>query len=288
VSDGSLVFESYGKSSGLPAFSPSGTLLTFGGDLYRVSDSNLILSTAGHKAKFSPDGTLLLATHYGSYSGMDDAVWLYRVSDGSLVLEVKEPYVDDLTRFGLNSDFSPNSTLVAVGGSIYRTSDGSLAFEVEGNQPLFSPGGTLLATSADLYRVTDHDTGTVRLYRVSDGRLVLKAEGWDPVFSPDGTLLATTDYDTDTVRLYRVSDGSLLLEAKGRYYPCCPPQFSLDGTLLAMTTVSEESGYTVRLYRVSDGRLVLEVEGSPSQFSPDGTLLAIATDAGIELWGIAP
>ncbi len=234
----------------------------------------------------SPDHTLMAA---GSLE--DSRVWIYRVSDGQVVHELRG-HEDEV----LSVAFSPDGQLLASGSRdgtirIWNVSDGNFVHILRGHtrdvlSVAFSPDGQYLASGSW--------DNTARLWRVADGKLLYILWGhtkWvrSVAFSPDSTLLASGSWDK-TVRLWNVSDGSLAKEFQGQTNEVETVAFSPDGTLLAVSGILDK---TVRLLRVSDGQLVREFDGFKDQvkgasFSPDGTLLATASlDGTIELWGMA-
>lgn len=275
VSDGAALMRIHTQQSGIPTFSPEGTVLAVGGALYRAEDGSFIFDTAGDEVQFSPDGSAVMAASGGHYSASgigDRVVRVYHVEDGGLVLEAKACEAD----FGaawIDGAFSPDSTMIAVGGDVYRTSDGTQVPGVSGCSQLFSPDGSLVA-------MRDPYPSIVRLYHATDGHLVMEADGYAPQFSPDGALLITESVPGrgDVTQVYRVDDGRWVFTAEGAL-----AAFSPDGTLLA--TWSSYCG--TRVYRTSDGSLMRELPDA-SGFTLFPALLAVSTSTGLELWGIAP
>ncbi len=234
---------------------------------------------------FSPDHALIAA---GSLE--DSRVWIYRVSDGKVMHELRghEDEVESVA-------FSPDGQLLASGSRdgtirLWRVSDGQFVHILRGHtrdvlSVAFSPDGQFLASGSW--------DNTARLWRVGDGKLLSILWGhtkWvrSVAFSPDSTLLASGSWD-QTVRLWNVADGSLVK----MFRPGTEVEtvaFSPDARLLALSGIMDK---TVRLLRVSDGQLVREFDGYKDQvkgasFSPDGSLLAtLSRDGTIELWGMA-
>lgn len=157
--------------------SPDGSLLAIGApareergeetQLWSTGDGQLVRQLVGNSPVFSPDGTLL-----ATWSRVDSSVRLWRASDGVLL----HRFPAELTEVA----FSADSALLATGGGVYRTSDGSQICGCSGHSMIFSPDGSLLLTS---------NTPLVQLWRVSDCIVVQEVTGWGATLSPDGTLL---------------------------------------------------------------------------------------------------
>ncbi|MFN2299545.1 MAG: hypothetical protein ACK2UB_11910 [Anaerolineales bacterium] len=159
-------------------------------DLHSLYDTGDHTYAASHLA-FSPDGKWLAGVTD------DNAVRLWRVSDGFLVATMKghSATVNSLA-------FSPDGSLLASGSAdetirVWKVSTGSALEVLEGhsggvNGVAFSPDGSLLVSgSAD---------ASLRLWRIADGEtLHILDENIDGVndvaFSPSGLLIASGSAD---------------------------------------------------------------------------------------------
>ena len=190
--------------------------------------------------------------------------------------------------------FSPNSTLLAVGGDnqalgyLYNVETGKLVttFTKPGSDiadVAFSPDGKLLAST--------NEDGHTYFWDVAGMKLLsgVKDSGNGLAFSPNSTLLATGsgfnayvwDLATDKLVLNLHTASGIFAEA-----------FSPDGKLLAAAGLTSINA--VFLWNVSNGDRVVTLHDPNGQgvvdvaFSPDGTLLAAADyNGGTYLWDIA-
>jgi WD40 repeat protein len=133
-------------------FSPDGTLLSDGAQVWRVSSGSLIrILGDGSKrltVAFSPDGALL------AVDGDDTEVELWQVSDGSLLRTLGEK-----TEWTKDISFSPDGQhLVSIPVSrrslrLWRVSDGTLLRTIETptrvSSVVFLPNGTLAFGTSD-------------------------------------------------------------------------------------------------------------------------------------------
>lgn len=241
---------------------------------------------------FSPDGTMLASQ---SPLGAQNTIWLWRVSDGTLLSSLPGQVGGMLAFSPTSFEGNEEGTILASeseGGVVQlwriSTSDAlatarlirTLGPDVAGVSSFaFSPvtpggdtGGMILAIGS----IND----IVRLWQTGDGVLLRTLESGerggigDVTFSPDGTILASAI--GKTVQLWRVGDATRLHQLEGHTGSDISIAFSPDGTTLA--TGSTDDG-TLRLWQVRDGvplRMLEEHTGQVALmiFSPDGTLLA--------------
>lgn len=187
VADGTLIRSMSAHGYNTVRFSPDGQIVTAVGkrglDMWRVADGSLIRHIDGvtRALAFSPDGQMFATAGLagGEFSD-DDTIEFYRVSDGTLLRQLK-------WTGGVNVvAFTPDGqALVSVGWESNQAQDST--YSVPAN-------------------------GTIRFWRVSDGALLKtydQATGVsvnDVAVSPDGKFFAYTN-DT-TVTLARVPDYS--------------------------------------------------------------------------------
>jgi WD40 repeat protein/serine/threonine protein kinase len=224
---------------------------------------------------FSPDGGILAS------GGLDEAVRLWRTSDGGLVRALSGH-----SRGVSSVAFSPDGLTLAVGSldgtlRLWRVADGKLLWKIDGHDfsvlsVTFSPDGRTIVSGG-----TDTDVSSeVKLWRTSDGKLLWAAEGhtssiWSVVVSHNGQMIASGSRD-GTVRLWRLSDGKLLrrLNLASDVYAVA---FSHDDQLLATG-----GNGPIRFWTMSDGTehiLGWNYDGDGTRslvFSPDGQRLAWA------------
>jgi WD40 repeat protein len=328
VSDGSLVRELKDESwVGRAIFNPDGTLIaTHRGinvRLWRVSDGilarELKLADDGDtltKIEFSPDWSVVLSasTHFPPLgSPLPKPTRLSRVSDGSLIRELKEIASGDLVAF------RPDGSLLVSTTNFGRTKDGALDNRatvrlwqisdvslVRESQVPYQVSSVNFSSDGNLIELSDGNS--LRRFRVSDGNLLTpdldspqpgqgnrNLKDWNSLgdvwFGPDGSFLASG-------RMWRVSAGNpkgicsltLVSELKG-LAETTGVTFSSDSGLLATSRYDRELGigrydYILQLWRVSDGSLVREEKGltgdvhSPA-FSPNGSLIAVGSSENI-------
>jgi len=190
--------------------------------------------------------------------------------------------------------FSPNSTLLAVGGDngalgyLYNVKTGKLVttFTKPGSDiadVAFSPDGKLLASA--------NEDGHSYFWKLGSMKLLsgVKDSGDGLAFSPDSTLLATGSGFNAYV--WDIATDKLVLNlhtASGIFAVA----FSPDGKLLAAGGLTSIDA--VFLWNVSNGDRVDTLHDPGGQgvddvaFSPDGTLLAAADyNGGTYLWDLA-
>ena len=273
------------------AYSPNGQILAVGSSLgihfYNSSDLKSIRFTPTDSwvrvVAFSPDGKTLAS---GSY---DPVVRLWRVSDGTLLTELKghTAWVRALV-------FSPNGEILATGSDdntvrLWGIPKGDLKYSIsqgtEGVRAVaFSPDGTILATGG-------YDD-IIRLWQVSDGTLLREltgSTGWIRAlaFSPNGEWLASGGFD-HLVHLWRVADGELLVTRHEHSSSITGLAFSPDGEILASADVDT----TVRLWKMPTLEPYDMLTGHTDfvfsvAFSPDGKSLASGgADNSIRVWDV--
>lgn len=272
-------------------YSPDGQILAVGSSLgiYFFNSSTLQMTrfiptdSWVRTVAFSPDGSMLVS---GSY---DAIVRLWRVSDGSEVLELKghEAWVRSIS-------YSPDGSMLATASDddtvrLWDVSSGNPILVLrEGTQGIravaFSPDGAILATGGF--------DNVVRLWRVIDGTLLYELTGhadWIRclAFSPDGTLLTSSGFDSE-IFLWNVENGEKIRTLKGHSSSVLGLVFSPDGKLLASGSVDT----TVRLWRMPEGEPYDLLEDHSDfvysvSFSPDGRkLLSGAADNSVKLWDV--
>ncbi len=160
-----------------------------------------------HVLKFSRNGQILMVGGgRGSHSGK---VILFDVKSGNRVGEIGDEY--DVI---LGADFSPDQTIVALGGPkkmvrCYNVATGELMYEMKKHTDWvtaieFSPDGVLLATG-------DRSNG-VFVWEASTGREFYALNGHtaaitDISWAPDSNVVATASEDA-TVRLWEMQNGN--------------------------------------------------------------------------------
>jgi len=237
----------------------------------RVNDGSLVLDLNGawHIVP-NPDGKLIASRNEDHFPDGVSALRIWKVDNGSLAQELKEPFAIDGIAFSADGS-------VLVAGRLWRVSNGALS------NPVKLAGLTdhvdSVAVSKDNQWIATGGMNNLRLWQANDGSLVREIEGITGrvkrvALSPDGTWLASASTD-DGVQLWLVSDGSLVRTINKETKNVTKLIFSPDGNLLASTTPD-----TVQLWQVNDGCLMRETQGGwkSISFSPDSKLLA-STDA---------
>lgn len=161
-----------------------------------------------HVLKFSRNSQLLMAAGgRGAHSGK---VILFNVKTGERVAEIGDEY--DVI---LAADFSPDQTMVALGGPkkivrVYSVATGEMLYEKKKHTDWitsleFSPDGVLLATADRSNGLIVWEAFTGREFYVLNGHTnVISDVSW----APDGNLLASACEDT-TVKLWEMQNGNL-------------------------------------------------------------------------------
>ena len=263
------------------------------------------------KILFSPDSQgvtfLINSSNCGSQS---DLIWLWRVSDGALL--VKE--------FGEAVAFSPDGSLFATStkqdgqAKIWQVSDGSLIRTLSGQRNLkalaFSPDGKILAACylksvwlwdigegksfEEIYGkngyyycdLTFSKNGKYlwihsedeKLWSLEDKKLIVAPDWSAGEISPDGATLVTYDWNNYHYHLWRLADGSSL----GEYYPI-NHLFSPDG---AWITFAADDNPDTELVNTQTGELVSTLDGKMPLFLPDGRSLLTFSNDKINQWSL--
>lgn len=253
-------------------------------------DSNAQITDVPSVA-FSPDGTLLGAgveLYHASSQTSFGAVQIWRISDGALV--------QNFTSYGAavtSVAFSPDGQLIASGSAdrsvkVWQIANGTLISNrldhtQKVNEVAFSPDGQRLASASD--------DRTAKLYRSPNWEVERTLTGHTDnvtslAFSPNGATLATAGLD-ETIRLCRVADGGLLFSlAHGS--DVYAVAFSANGQTLA----SGGWGNTIKLWNPQSGILNDSLFGHTGPvlalaFAPDSRTLASASwypEYAIRLW----
>jgi len=225
----------------------------------------------------SPDGKLIASRNEDHSLDGISALNIWRVDDGSLAQQLKEPFTVD------GIAFSADGSVLAA-GRLWRVSNGELSNPVK-LEGLIDHVDSV-AVSRDNQWIATGGVKNLRLWQASDGKLVreikdITGQVNQIAFSPDGTWLASASSD-EGVQMWQVSDGGLVRTFSQQTKNVKKLVFSPDGNLLASATSN-----LVQLWRVDDGSLVRETQGRGDSisFSPDSKLLA-STDAGgkLGLW----
>jgi len=291
VESGACLFTFKGHSWSVKSicFSPNGKLLASASwstiRLWNVASRKCVGKLTGHTGyvecvRFSPDGKSLVS------SGKDGTLRFWEVASGSST-DIVQGYQD-----AHRLDFSPDGTLLAVGGSgdIVLLKVGSKerpgsfkGHERSVNCLSFSPDGRLLAS--------DSQDRTIRVWEVESKRCIASLKGhtgWihGLAFTPDGKLLASGS-DDHTIRLWDLESQRCISTLKGHANVVNSVSFRGDGRWLA----SGSRDNTIRLWNI-----VKSVPFTPTmhghadgvtcvRFSPDGKRFASCSrDRTIRMW----
>ncbi len=222
ISDGSLIRSIPVNDATNLAYSPDGTKLVAGKDIYNVANGTVFytfpqLPTGEFQfaSFYSPNGQYLYGYKQDSNGGLRILQWTSSNLSTAVMLG---PNVH-----GSPDAISPNGQYVinganGAGGSIIRATDGVVVTSVGQGVYSFSPNGIYLAVGREAFRYLG-DLPTFKLFRTSDWGLVrtyTQDEFPNSVggrsyiglsFSPDSQNIAASFWDT---RIWSVADGSLI------------------------------------------------------------------------------
>ena len=272
VVDGGLLTSLPNKTNNLAITSDDQTLLlnSDNGDLifYNLVENtsfSVVVTTSPWEVNdisLSSDGQMV-----ATVSG-DDAVRVWRVSDGQLLSE----------GYSINGQavtFSPAEPFFAFYGAEYRQEEGTIDLWTTPN----------LSTMEEEVWPNDHSPNHVLVHSldIPDGYNNLRSL----IFSPDGTFLAA-GFSSGHILIWRVSDEELVLILQDHTNTVTGLAFSPSGHILA--SVSYDG--TLRFWRAADGMLLNSIPFPSLRlltvvFSPDGRFLATgSTDGLVRLWGV--
>ena len=243
---------------------------------------------------FSPDGSTLASSWWGSDSNTKVSIW--NTSDGTLLRTLEDStyaYPYGVYDIAFNPDGKILATTSGLNVYLWQVSDGTLIRQATkpsgvSKKPFesvkFSPNGNILAiVSGQL----------IYLWRVSDSSFIETLGGNigeidNIAFSPDGqTLVSKSWANNSNIWFWDVTTGSLLKSLKMDVNNITMVAFSPDLLTLASGSYKDNS---IRLWRASDGTLIHTWQGhmeriSSLAFSPSGLIVASASDDGeIRLW----
>jgi WD40 repeat protein len=245
----------------------------------------------------SPDGKLVAA------SSLDGNIWLWRVSDGSLV-DTFLGHTDGV----LSLDISPDGTLLVSGSSdrtvkMWRVEDGTLVRTISGSfmgrvlRVTFSPDGSLFALADHQCFLQLRRTISGLLWRtLAQPNCLTRQEGtvsaWGLTFSPDGEHLLAGESRPccgGSLQQWDVDEYRSPMTLLGYGLRFRDLEYSPDGSMLA---VAFEGSPVFWLIDASGGDPIRTFEGHSYQvngvaFSPDGTLLVSGSrDHKVGLWRV--
>jgi Tol biopolymer transport system component len=255
VSDGSLVHTFAGTQYGDVAFSPDGIYIAAVANngvyfaMWRMSDGTLVRegtdpgNYGARSIAFSPNGN-----YYALINGnTNNPPALFNVSDGTLVRRVAQDSYGSIA-------FSPDGSLMAVGGGIFAVSNGALITSLGGStgaNTAFSPDGNLLAIG--------DGSASVRVFQVSNSsnwNLVSQFQSGSVDSSSRVTFLSNNNLlvGSSNVKVWNASTGALIRNVDDIHTRISGLAFSPDGQSVVTAQLARESSLeTLRLRNVSDG-----------------------------------
>lgn len=233
------------------AFSPDGETLAVRGDLWQLSNSELMTEFQQKMVEtypfwpesvaFMPEGRIV------AFGSMEGTLSLWDFVAQKLQHDFEANYTGQVISLDISRD---GTRLAAVYDypdyvvQIWQVPEGKPASSLSGRhftQAIFSPDGQTLATIAVAEELENYgqEAGPVQLWRVEDGQELVQLDVRDAsslAFAPDGYTLATGSMD-GSVKLWRVSDGQLLQTLKGQTAQISDLAFSPDGRRLASSSL---------------------------------------------------
>ena len=235
-----------------------------------AGSATLHLTFSGHtehvwSVAFSPKEDVIAS------ASVDGTARLWRVSDGSVIQNLKHPSGVTGLSFSRDGQHIATSSYDAQ-VRIWSSASGKLLKSFSGHTGTvwfveFSPDGKMLASSGE--------DKTIKLWDINQGTLIKSLEGhslnvWAVSFSPDGKKLASSSFD-NSIKIWDVDKGRMERTLNGHTQAVLQVDFSPDGKMVA--SCGDDS--SIRLWNLSDGNLLRTMTGDlehvyACKFSPDG------------------